>query len=223
MNQELIKPVFKNEIKAEIKTTGSIEDNIQEVQDFALKLNEYYSKLVFTEDTLKEAKTEKAEVNKMKNKVADYRRQIVNKYNEPLQKFIDGAKATETILADTYNTINNQVNFYEQELKEQKLEELKAYFEELCVKEKIDFIDFVQANINVTLSASMKSLKVKVDEFISKILDDIKLINSQQYVDEMMIEYKKDLNVSRAITEVNNRHIELEKAQQEKEEKKNKN
>ena len=32
-----------------------------------------------------------------------------------------------------------------------------------------------------------------------------------------MIEYKKDLNVSRAITDVNNRHVELERIQQEKE------
>ena len=65
------------------------------------------------------------------NRIVAQVKEIVNKYNEPLQKFVDGAKTTETILADTYNTINNQVNFYEQELKEQKLEELKAYFDEL--------------------------------------------------------------------------------------------
>ena len=41
---------------------------------------------------------------------------------------------------------------------------------------------------------------------------------STQFVDEIMIEYKKDLNVSRAITEVNNRHAELEKVKQQKEE-----
>ena len=35
-----------------------------------------------------------------------------------------------------------------------------------------------------------------------------------------MIEYKKDLNVSRAITEVKNRHIELKNIHQEKEIKK---
>ena len=53
--QEL-KPVFKEEIKAEITEVGKIEDNIEKVKDYALKLKDYYSKLVFTEETLKDAK-----------------------------------------------------------------------------------------------------------------------------------------------------------------------
>lgn len=214
----LIKPEFKSEIKAEIKTLGQIEDNIQEVQDYALKLSNYYSKIVFTEDTLKDAKNEKSEVNKFKKKVSDFRKKIVEEYNKPLQKFIDTAKTTETLLADTYTTINNQVNFYEQEIKEQKFEEIRTYFEELKLKENLEFVTFEQANINVTLSSSKKSLKEQATAFIEKIVDDINLINTQQYVDEMMIEYKKDLNVSKAITDVNNRHAELEKIKQKKEE-----
>ncbi len=216
---ELVKPEFKSEIKAEIKGIAEIEDNIQDVQNYALELNEYYSKIIFTEDTLKEAKTEKAEVNKFKSKVADFRKQITKKYNEPLQKFVDTAKMTESILNDTYETINKQVNSYEAEQLAIKTSEVKDYFEELCQQENIDFIDYSNANINVTLSASMKSLKEKANEFVNKILDDINLINSQQYIDEMMIEYKKDLNVSRAITEVQQRHVALEQAQKEKEEK----
>lgn len=215
--KELIKPEFKSDIKAEIKSLGQIEDNIQDVQEYALKLNDYYSKIVFTEDTLKEAKSEKSEINKFKKKVSDFRKKIVEEYNKPLQKFIDSAKTTETLLADTYTTINNQVNFYEQELKEQKLEEIKNYFDELKIKENLDFITFEQTNINITLSSSKKSLREQVSTFVTKVLDDINLINTQQYIDEIMIEYKKDLNVSRAITDVNNRHVELERIQQEKE------
>ena len=64
----------------------------------------------------------------------------------------------------------------------------------------------------------MKSLKEQAKKFVDKIVDDINLINSTQFVDEIMIEYKKDLNVSRAITEVNNRHAELEKVKKQKEE-----
>ena len=64
----------------------------------------------------------------------------------------------------------------------------------------------------------MKSLKEQAKKFVDKVVDDINLINSTQFVDEIMIEYKKDLNVSRAITEVNNRHAELEKVKQQKEE-----
>lgn len=216
----LVKPEFKSEIKAEIKGISEIEDNIQDVKEYALKLSKYYSLKQFDEETLKSAKTEKAEVNKFKDKVAEFRKSITKRYNEPLEKFLDEAKSTEKILKETYDTINNQISIYEVKQKQEKEETIKAYFYEYCESLNIDFVDYEKANINVTLSASMKSLKDKAKEFVDKIVDDIKLINSQQYVDEMMIEYKKDLNVSRAITEVNNRHVELERVQQEKEAKK---
>lgn len=216
----LVKPEFKSEIKAEIKGISEIEDNIQEVKDYALKLSKYYSLKQFDEETLKSAKTEKAEVNKFKEKVAEFRKSITKRYNEPLEKFLDEAKSTEKILKETYDNINNQISIYETKQKQEKEETIKAYFYEYCESKNIDFVDYEKANINVTLSASVKSLKEKAKDFVDKVVDDINLINSQQYIDEMMFEYKKDLNVSKAITDVNNRHAELERVQKEKEAKK---
>lgn len=217
-NKELIKPEFKSEIKAKLKGITQIEDNINDVKEYALKLSEYYNIKEFDEETLKDAKNERAEVNKFKDKVADFRKEITNKFNEPLEKFTTTAKETEKILKETYDAINNQIKAYEDKQKKEKEEGVKNYFNELCQVEEIDFVDYEQANINVTLSASMKSLKEQAKKFVDKVVDDINLINSTQYVDEIMIEYKKDLNVSRAITEVNNRHAELEKIEQQKEE-----
>lgn len=218
--RELVKPEFKSEIKAEIKGISEIEDNIQEVQSYALELAKYYENVVFSEEDLKEAKNEKADVNKFKKKVSDFRKEITKKWNEPLQKFVDTAKTTETILSDTYDTINKQITVYEEEKLAIKNNEVKEYFEELAIKEQIDFIDYSRANINVTLTASMKSLKEQAKTFVDKILEDLKLINSQEYSDEILIEYKKDLNVSKAICDVKDRHIALEKAKEEKENKK---
>ena len=215
---ELTKPEFRSEIKAELKGITQIEDNINDVKEYALKLSEYYNIKEFDEETLKDAKNERAEVNKFKDKVADFRKEITNKFNEPLEKFTTTAKETEKILKDTYDTINGQIKSYEDKQKKEKEEEVKNYFNELCEAESIDFVNYEQANINVTLSATMKSLKEQAKRFVEKIVDDINLINSTQFVDEIMIEYKKDLNVSRAITEVNNRHAELEKVKQQKEE-----
>lgn len=219
-NKELVKPEFKSEIKAKLKGITQIEDNINDVKEYALKLSDYYNIKEFDEDTLRDAKTERAEVNKFKDKVGAFRKEITNKFNEPLEKFTTTAKETEKILKETYDTINSQIKAYEEKKKAEKEEEVKNYFNELCQAEEIDFVNYEQANINVTLSASMKSLKEQAKKFVDKIVDDINLINSTQYVDEIMIEYKKYLNVSRAITEVNNRHAELEKVKQQKEEQK---
>lgn len=213
----LAKPEFKSEIKAEIKGISEIEDNIQEVQSYALELAKYYENVVFTENDLKEAKNEKADINKFKKKVSDFRKEITKKWNEPLQNFIDTAKTTESMLSDTYDTINKQINVYEEEKLAIKNNEIKEYFDELVIKEQIDFIDYSRANINVTLTASMKSLKEQAKTFVDKIVEDLNLINSQEYADEILIEYKKDLNVSKAICDVKDRHIALEKVKEERE------
>lgn len=217
-NKELVKPEFKSEIKAKLKGITQIEDNINDVKEYALKLSEYYNIKEFDEETLKDAKTERTEVNEFKDKVGAFRKEITNKFNEPLKKFTTTAKETEKILKETYDTINSQIKAYEEKKKAEKEEKVKNYFNELCQAEEIDFVNYEQANINVTLSASMKSLKEQAKKFVDKIVDDINLINSTQFVDEIMIEYKKCLNVSRAITEVNNRHAELEKVKKQKEE-----
>ncbi len=67
-----------------------------------------------------------------------------------------------------------------------------------------------KAGIQVALNASMKSLKDKAKAFIDKICEDIALIKTQQYADEIMVEYEKMLNVSIAVTTVANRKKALE-------------
>ena len=215
---ELTKPEFKSEIKAEITGIQKIEDNIKEVKKFAIDLTNYYDLKEFTEEDTKVAKKEMAEINKFKEKVSRFRIDIDKKWKEPLETFTNTAKETELVLKNTYDKIKEQIAIYEDKQKAEKEEEVKSYFNELCEAENVDFVNYEQANINVTLSASMKSLKEQAKKFVDKVVDDINLINSTQFVDEIMIEYKKDLNVSRAITEVNNRHVELEKVKKQKEE-----
>lgn len=60
-NQELIvKPQFNKEIEAHIKSVGEIESNMKEVKSYVENLNNYYKNITFTEETIKEAKEEKA-------------------------------------------------------------------------------------------------------------------------------------------------------------------
>ena len=216
--QELIKkPQFEGEIKAQIKSVGEIESNMKEVKGYVENLNNYYKNISFTEETIKEAKDEKSKVNKFKKQVSDYRKNIIAEYNKPIKAFEDTAKETERLLTETYNTINQQVANYENKQKEIKEQEIKDYFEEYRKANNIDFITYEQAKINVTLSASMKSLKEQAKSFIDKIADDLKLIETQEHKGEILVEYKQTLNVSQAITMVTNRFkaIEEEKKIQE--------
>lgn len=214
---QIIKPKFNGEIQAHIKSVGEIESNMKEVKSYVENLNNYYKNITFTEETMKEAKDEKSKVNKFKAQVADYRKNIIAEYNKPIKAFEDTAKDTEKLLTETYNTINQQVANYENQQKEIKEQEIKDYFEEYKKANNIDFITYGQARINVTLSASVKSLKEQAKQFIDKIVDDLKLIETQEHKTEILVEYKQTLNVAQSITSVTNRFkaIEEEKKKQE--------
>ena len=82
---ELVKPEFDGEIQVRIKSVGEIESNMREVKGYVEELNNYYKSVTFTEETLKQAKEEKAKVNKFKTEVADYRKKITAEYNKPIK------------------------------------------------------------------------------------------------------------------------------------------
>ena len=78
---EIKKPSFDIEVKAEIKGISEIENNIEQVKEFAIELKKYYENVVFTEEDMKLAKDEKSEINKFKKKVQDFKKQILEEYN----------------------------------------------------------------------------------------------------------------------------------------------
>lgn len=216
------KPFFEGDITAKIKTLGEITSNIENVRNYANDLNDYYKNIIFSEESISLAKEEKKKVNKFKDEVSKYRKEIVTQFNEPIKKFEELAKETEKSLKETYDNINNQVKIYEDKQKEKIQQEIESYFNEYKVSHNLDFINFSDANINITLSASMKSLKQQAKDFIDKILDDIQLINTQEYKEEIMVEYKQSRNVSKSITTVKTRKEmlkrELEIQERQKEE-----
>lgn len=203
---EIVKPEFTGEIQAKIKSLGEIEDNISDVKSYVENLNNYYKNVIFTEETLSQAKDEKSKVNKFKKEVSDYRKNIISEYNKPIKQFESTAKETEKLLSDTYDTINSQVAEYENRKKQEKEQKIKDYFEEYKQSLNIDFVEYGQANINITLTATETSLKKQAKEFIDKINTDIATIMLQEHKEEILVEYKQNgFNLNIAIIEVSNR------------------
>ena len=221
-NLSLQKPEFNGEIQARVKSLGEIESNIKEVQNYVKSLNEYYKKVIFTDDTMKTAKEEKAKVNKFKTQISDYRKNILAEYNKPIKIFEDTAKETEKLLTDTYNTINQQVVIYEDKVKKEKEQEIKDYFEEYKQSLNIDFITFGDTKIKVGISDSKASLKKQAKDFVDKVNTDLATIMLQENKEEILVEYKQSLNLNMAIQTVINRHKLLDEEKKKQEELKNK-
>lgn len=206
-----------------IKQLPQIEEHLKDLStEIDVKVNNA-KKLVCTEETVKTVKQVRADLTKDFKNLEEQRKTVKEQILAPYMQFEEVYK---TYVSNKYKEadidLKQKIDSTENELKKQKENEIKDYFEEYKTANNIDFVDFKQANINVTLTASKKSLKEQVKKFIDEIKDDLNLIETQECKEEILVEYKQNLNVSKSIQEVANRHKLLEEEKKRQEELKNK-
>ena len=206
-----------------IKQLPQIEEHLKDLStEIDVKVNNA-KKLVCTEETVKTVKQVRADLTKDFKNLEEQRKTVKEQILAPYMQFEEIYK---TYVSNRYKEadidLKQKIDSTENELKKQKENEIKDYFEEYKTANNIDFINYEQANINVTLTASKKSLKEQAKKFIDEIVDDLKLIETQECKEEILVEYKQNLNVSKSIQEVANRHKLLEEEKKKQEELKNK-
>lgn len=218
------KPVLKNDINVKIEGVQKITDNMSEVKEYALKTKEYYETLVYNDEQIKEAKDERASINKVVKKVADYRKDIVEKFNKPLEEFVKTAKETESILKEASNCIDVQIKKYEEEEKQAKKKECKELFDNL-VGDLSELISFEKVFDNRWLNKTTKMTEVEQDiknviEKVNTGLQAIKELNSE-FETELINTFLQDYDLSKAImknTQLKEQKERLSKTEVAKEE-----
>lgn len=211
-----------------VKQLPVIEQQLQVIKTEVTKKVEDALSFVCTEDTVKDVKKVRAELNKELTYWEDKRKQVKKEVLAPYNAF---ESVYKDCISNTYNKadkeLKSKIDTVEKELKASKAREVLDYFNEYLnsVETAVgtplyEFVLFENANINVTLSASLKSLKEKAKDYIDRICDDLNLISTQEHKDEIFYEYRNTLNVSTAITTVVNRYKAIEKAKAREEERK---
>lgn len=205
----------------QVKQLPIIVEQLHEVKAEVTAKVEQALSLICTEDTVKDVKKVRSELNKELKDYEERRKAVKKAIMTPYEQF---ETVYKDCISDTYKKadteLKGKIDSVENELKEQKKAEVKGYFDEYLTATGIDFITFENANINVTLSASMKSLKEQAKAFVDKIVDDLNVINTQEHKDDILYEYKASLNLSAAITTVTNRYKAIEAAKAREEERK---
>lgn len=207
-----------NEI-VKIEQMPKVFEQLELIGEFIDNQLKDLDKLECTEKNKQDVKSRRTEISNTLNLLEDKRKEIKNKINEPYETFNKKYEETTKIkLQNAYKTLTDKINKIEDEQKQIKKNKVESYFKEYCEFLKIDFVKFEQLNLNITLSVSDKKLQEQVKAFLDKVNDDLNLINSQEHKEEILIEYKKNLNVSGAITTVVNRYKELEEIKKQQEE-----
>jgi hypothetical protein len=167
-----------------------------------------------TEDTIKEIKTVRAALSKDFQELESKRKEVKSKILSPYERFEQIYKDCVTnIFRPADGQLAKKIAEVENGLKAQKKAEVLEYYKELCASKGIDFVPFDATGAVITLSASKKSLKERIKAYLDKVSDDLAMIYTQEYSAEILVEYKRSLNVSQSIMTVSNRMraVEAEK------------
>ena len=192
-----------------------IEEHLQSIKiAITQKVNDALS-LVCTEDTVKSVKAVRADLNKDLKDFEERRKAVKKAIMSPYEQF---EAVYKECISDTYKKadieLKAKIDSVENELKEAKRTEVEAYFEECSKSVGVDFVRLSDLNLNITLSASVKALKRQVKEYFDKVIQDLALIATLEHTTEILVEYRKTLDVSDAVLTVQERHKAI--AEQEK-------
>ena len=170
-----------------------------------------------TEATWKSAKDTRTMLRKELAVFEEQRKFIKEQVNAPYEAFEKAYKEHIKVHYDKADsTLKSKIDEVQNRLISDKNARIKEYFTELCQQQGIDFLIFERLPLNITLSASDKSLKEQVAGFVSEVSKSLQLIESlsdpNEFKAEVLTEYKQTLDISTAI-----RNAQYRKQQREAE------
>lgn len=203
-----------------IKQLPVIEDQLQAVKKSIEERVELALSLVCTEETYKDIKKVRSELNKEYQELEKRRKEVKTQILKPYESFEGIYKeCAGDLYARADNQLRQKINEVEDGLRKQKEEDLAKYFaeyrESLHIAE--DFVSLDKAGIKVGLSDSKTALRKKAAEFLDHIASDLQVIETLESGAEVMAEYRKTYNLSGSMLIADERHkaIEAEKARRE--------
>lgn len=201
----------------------SIGWNHDEIKKAVISITEQYKGLAYTEEQLQEAKADRAKLNAMKKDISDRRIQVKNALLEPYNKFEAEVKEVVALIDEPIAMIDEQIVAYEERTKEEKRQALEKFFTEnrADLPELITFDKIFNPKwLNKT--ASLSSCKKEIKKAIEDITTDLTAIRSSLderyslYAEEFYL--KREMNLSKALSEANRIQEMDRKAEKEREE-----
>ena len=163
-----------------------------------------YENVVYTEENIKAAKNDRAELNKLIKAIEDRRKQVKNIINEPYAVFEAELKEITALINEPVALIDQQVKAFEEKQKEEKNENIGDLAEVLPF-EKI--FDSRYLNQTYKLATAQKEIVDKIDT-VKTDLETIDSLDSKYKLNAKDV-YIKTLDLSKALAE-NKRLADLE-------------
>ena len=206
--------------KMEFKLINPTEDgflkeirwNKEELDAAVRKKIADYENVVYTEDNIKQAKTDRAELNKLSNAIDERRKEVKKIINAPYAVFESEVKEILELIQKPIATIDRQVKVFEDRQKEEKKKSIRATYDEVIGDlsavlpfEKV--FDSRYLNQTYKLATAQDEIRKKIDK-VRTDLDTIDGLESKFKLNAKDV-YIKTFDLSKALAE-NKRLSDLE-------------
>lgn len=202
----------------EVTLPEQITFNYEELKAELTEKVSMYTNLVYTDEQIKEAKADKANLNKLKKALNDERIRREKEYMIPFNDFKAKINEIISIIDKPVAVIDSQVKAYEDKQKQDKLTSIQEYYSSI---EKPDLqwlgLPAIYDEKWLNVSVSMKSIQDTINSQLEQIENDLAtLSNLPEFGFEATEVYKSTLDINKAINEAK-RMSDMAKAKAEHE------
>lgn len=200
-----------------LKQLPIIEEHLHLVKADVETRTKNAMQLVCTEETRSDVKKIRAELGKEFAAMEEQRKRVKEAIMEPYNQF---EAVYKDCISDPYKKadaeLKRRVDEVETGLKADKVKAVQSYFDELCKANNLPWLRFEQMNLKIGLSTSVNGTKTALTSTVLKIAEEVQELSRHDDAAELLVEYKKSLNVALALSTVRARHeqIELQKQQE---------
>lgn len=191
--------------------------NFEELKTELLERTKYYETIVYTDDDIKAARSDRADLNKLKKALTDERIRREKEYMVPFNAFKDKINEIISIIDKPAAIIDQRIKEYEQQKKEEKKQQIREAFEKIGFPEYIT-LEKIWDDVWLNSTCSLSRIK---EDFKTLAYKDQKAVEMLQELPEYSFEalefYKKTLDVTAAMEKANE-HAQIAKAKKAAEE-----
>ena len=204
----------------EVALPKKIEWNYEELKAEIAEKAKTYETMVYTDDQIKIAKSDKAKLNHLKKALNDERIAREREYMKPFNEFKSQINEIISIIDKPVSIIDKQVKEYDQIKKREKAKKCLELFEELNCN--YDWLDYSKVSnpkwTNTTFT--LKKVQEEIEGKLEQIENDLNTLSSlEAFSFEAIEEYKRSLDVGKAIAE-GQRLVAIQKRKEEMERRK---